>query len=176
MPWLWQMFPRGAVYKVNKMGLSTLTWGMSCLSRAGSDNYPSIITLCWCSVRYDTIHFNITALIPYLCCNLCSKILWLTMSKVADESSRTRQVTLASSKFCRMSLLTLSSAVSVLWCFCTLTALSHSGCCYQCDLSVAQQCISLWFLKWKISLKLACNSYPIMPCPISMEWSYMSHL
>ena len=111
------VFPRGAVYKVNKMGPSTLFWGMPCLCRAGSDNSPSIITQCWHSVRYDSSHYNAAPLIPYLCCNLCSKILWLTMLKAADKSSRTRQLTLPSSKFCRISLLTLSSAISVVWCF-----------------------------------------------------------
>ena len=112
--------PQGDMYKVNKMGPSMLPLGTPNMSGTGSEWAPSvsgspIMTCCDLWVRYEHIQLRAVPETPKWWFSQLSKIEWLTVSKAANRSIRTRCITSCLSMAWWMSDLTLSSAVSVLW-------------------------------------------------------------
>ena len=86
------------MYKVNKMGSSTLPCGTLNLWGAGSEWVLSmfgspIMAHCGLLVRFECMHSRAVPDIPKQCFSWLNKIEWSTVSKAADRSSRTRNIT-----------------------------------------------------------------------------------
>ena len=92
-------------------------WGTPQLSKNCLESDPSMDT-CW--LRFDRYELKESSTFPRIPTSLCSrsnKISWSTVPNAALRSNRTIRVTCCGFIFKRTSFISLSQAVSVLWCW-----------------------------------------------------------
>ena len=115
-----QISPKGVVCNVKAIGPRTDTcstpWERDLVSeRAPSMTRSPMATGCDLPLKYNLNHSRAVPPIPNLSQSLVIRVSWLTVSKAADRSSRTKHTTSWLSMALRMSAFTLRRVVSVLW-------------------------------------------------------------
>ena len=114
-----QISPNGVVYNVKAIGPRTdpcgTPWERDLESkRAPSMTRSPIATHCDLPLKYDLNHSRAVPPKPNLSLSLAIRMSWLTVSKAANKSSRTKHTTSWLSMALRMSAFTLRRVVSVL--------------------------------------------------------------
>ena len=152
------IFPRGFVYIVNKIRLSTWPWGTTYFNVTGVDVHDPNWTVFVRSSKYVSNHLRAEPLILKVWFNKFNNSWWFIVSNAALRSSSTKWPLpycplLGGVHFAHGGLLFLCCEV-----VCKQTEIFHTSCWFSDSLLIEHKHYAQQSLKWKIGQTQAYNS------------------